>query len=82
VRVTSPIGDFPFEPRRLRVENGGLVMEGAMGAWPATVRVEPADLPALLRLIPPLVLAALGVAGAALVLKAVGRSRGRSSRSG
>ena len=37
MRVSSPIGDFPFEARRLRVDRDGLVVEGAMGAWPATI---------------------------------------------
>ena len=40
MKVSSPIGDFPFEARRLRFENGSIVIEGAMGAWPATVRME------------------------------------------
>jgi hypothetical protein len=75
VKVTSPIGDFPFEPSRLRLKDGALVMEGAMGAWPATVRVEPADVPVLLRLIPAPLLALLGALGVALLWNALGRSR-------
>jgi hypothetical protein len=59
MKVSSPVGDFPFEPRSLRYESGGLIVEGAMGAWPATIRVEPADIPAILRAIPRPVLAAL-----------------------
>jgi hypothetical protein len=79
VRVTSPVGDFPFEPRKLRVEDGGLVMEGAMGAWPATVRVEPEDLPAILRLIPLPVLMLLGVVAAGSFMKLIGCVGGRRS---
>ena len=77
MRVTSPVGDFPFEPKSLRVEAGALVVEGSMGAWPATVRVEPADVPMLLRLIPAPLLVVLGTAAAALALKVLGRSRAR-----
>ena len=46
MRVTSPIGDLPFEPRRVRLVRGGVELEGAMGAWPARVRIDASDLPA------------------------------------
>jgi hypothetical protein len=52
MRVSSPIGDLPFEAQRLRLSRRGLRIEGAMGAWPAHVHVEPSDLPALARLLP------------------------------
>lgn len=52
MKVSSPVGEFPFEPRRLRVEGSELVVEGAMGAWPAEVRVAPSDVPRLIRLVP------------------------------
>lgn len=52
MRVSSPIGDLPFEPRRVRLGRDGLHVEGEMGAWPAHVHVAPADLPALARLVP------------------------------
>lgn len=68
MKVSSPVGDFPFEPRTLRYEDGGLVVEGAMGAWPATIRVEPADVPVIMRLIPRPVMAAAG--GIAVLLLA------------
>lgn len=51
MRVSSPIGDLPFEPRSLRLRNGGIEMEGVMGAWPAQVQISLADAPAILRLI-------------------------------
>jgi hypothetical protein len=60
MKVSSPVGDFPFEPRSMRYENGGLVVEGAMGAWPATIRVGPADVPVILRVIPRPVVAIVG----------------------
>ena len=51
VKVSSPIGDLPFEPRELSVKDGGIEIRGVMGAWPAHVRIGPGDLPALARLL-------------------------------
>jgi hypothetical protein len=51
VKVSSPIGDLPFEPRGLSVKDGGIEISGVMGAWPAHVRIGPGDLPALARLV-------------------------------
>ncbi len=59
MKVSSPVGEFPFEPTRLEVQDSSLVVHGLMGAWPATVRVDRSDLPTLIRLIPPPVLAIL-----------------------
>lgn len=53
MKVSSPVGEFPFEPTRLEVDDSGLVVHGLMGAWPATVRVDASDVPTLVRLIPP-----------------------------
>lgn len=50
MKVSSPIGDLPFEPRRWRLRGGALVMEGEMGAWPARVQIFAADVPALARI--------------------------------
>lgn len=52
MKVSSPVGDFPFEARRLSVKDGRVVVEGAMGAWPTTVEVEPRDIVQLARLVP------------------------------
>ena len=49
--VSSPIGELPFEPRKLTVVPGGIQIEGAMGAWPAHVQIGARDLPALARLL-------------------------------
>ena len=49
--VSSPIGELPFEPRKLAVCRGGILIEGAMGAWPAHVQIDAGDLPALARLL-------------------------------
>jgi hypothetical protein len=51
MRVSSPIGDLPFEPRSLHIRHGGVEIEGVMGAWPARVQLTPADTAALLRLL-------------------------------
>ena len=51
MKVSSPIGELPFEPRKLTVRRGGIQIEGAMGAWPAHVQIDRHDLPALARLL-------------------------------
>ena len=51
MKVSSPIGELPFEPRKLTVCPGGIQIEGAMGAWPAYVQIDARDLPALARLL-------------------------------
>jgi hypothetical protein len=47
MKVSSPVGDFPFEPVRLTVGSGHLTLEGQVGAWPARVELEPRDLVSL-----------------------------------
>jgi hypothetical protein len=69
MKVSSPVGDFPFEAQELGIEGGNLVVRGSMGAWPARVEIGPEDVPRLVRLIPAPVLAALGV----LLIAIVGR---------
>jgi len=49
MRVSSPIGELPFEPQRLALKDGGVEISGVMGAWPAHVRIDATDLPALAR---------------------------------
>jgi hypothetical protein len=50
MKVSSPIGELPFELRKMTVRSDGIKIEGMMGAWPARVQIEPRDLPALVRL--------------------------------
>jgi hypothetical protein len=52
MKVSSPVGEFPFEPTSLTVEKGALVLKGSMGAWPARVEMEPRDLLTFVRLTP------------------------------
>ena len=70
MKVSSPIGELPFEPRRVRVSRRGLDIDGAMGAWPAHVHIDFSDLPPLARLLP---LRALAFAAGCLLLARGGR---------
>jgi len=63
MKVSSPVGDFPFEPLRVTVKPRHLTLEGQVGAWPARVEFEPKDALALAK--------AAGAAGAVLPLAAV-----------
>ncbi len=76
MKVSSPVGEFPFEPRRLKLKDGHLVLEGSMGAWPAKVEMELGDLVRIARLVPWPVLAV----GAVAVIGLLGRPRRRASR--
>jgi len=51
MRVSSPIGELPFEPRRIHYRQGALHVDGDMGAWPAHVVIDAGDIPALARLV-------------------------------
>jgi hypothetical protein len=68
MKVSSPVGDFPFEPQRLKLGSGHLTLEGQVGAWPARVEMEPRDLVTLARaagliVVIPVLAAAAVVAG-------------------
>jgi hypothetical protein len=63
MKVSSPVGDFPFEPLRVTVKPRHLTLEGQVGAWPARVEFEPKDVLTLAR--------AAGAGGAVLPLAAV-----------
>jgi len=76
MKVSSPVGDFPFEARRLSVKDGRMIVEGAMGAWPTQIEVEPRDIVQLARLVPWPAIALGGIALASLVR----RSRRRTAR--
>ena len=51
MRVSSPIGELPFEPRRIHYRQRALHVDGEMGAWPAHVVIDAGDIPALARLV-------------------------------
>jgi hypothetical protein len=72
VRVSSPIGDLPFEVEAVRLEGRELVVEGRLGAWESRIHVGPHDVPMLARALR-VPLAAVAAAGIAVYL--AGRRR-------
>jgi len=70
VRVSSPIGDLPFQVEAVRLEGRELVVEGRLGAWESRIHVGPEDVPMLARALR-VPLAAVAAAGLAAYL--VGR---------
>jgi len=82
MKVSSPVGDFPFEAEEIGLDDGKLIVRGSMGAWPARVEVGPEDVPQLIRLLPAPVLAGLGILGVAIIgrlLRGGRRSGGRDA---
>jgi hypothetical protein len=78
MKVSSPVGDFPFQVTRLRVRSGGLHVEGSMGAWPSRVVIGPGDIPALARVaVVPL---AAAVAGTAVLISLTRLARRGTNR--
>ncbi|WP_033289859.1 hypothetical protein [Amycolatopsis jejuensis] len=73
MKVSSPIGELPFEPRRISRHGTTVAIDGVMGAWPARVEIAAADLPALARLLARPALAVFGVV--AVTAFAVRRTR-------
>ena len=61
MKVSSPVGDFPFELERVEVHGRNVVIHSRMGAWPSSVEVSPKDMWPLLK-ISIAVLGALAVA--------------------
>lgn len=43
MKVTSPVGDYEYEIKSVRLEGGSLVVEGNLGVWETTMSIEPAD---------------------------------------
>ena len=70
MRVSSPIGDLPFEVEAVRIEGRELVVEGRLGAWGSRIHVGPEDVSTLARALR-VPLAAVAAAGLAAFL--VGR---------
>jgi hypothetical protein len=73
MKVSSPIGDLPFKPTKIRVHEGVFHLDGNMGAWPAHVQIELADLCDIAYLIRHVLLGVLGgilaIIAIALLLK-------------
>jgi hypothetical protein len=72
VRVSSPIGDLPFEVETVRLQGREIVVEGRLGAWGSRIHVGPEDVPMLARALR-VPIAAVAAAGLAAYL--VGRRR-------
>ncbi|BBZ32038.1 hypothetical protein [Mycolicibacterium confluentis] len=49
MKVTSPVGEFPFEFERIRFRGTRIVAEGRMGTWPARIEAGVSDIPAPIR---------------------------------
>jgi hypothetical protein len=68
MKVSSPVGDLPFEAKHLRWKDGTVVLEGAMGAWPARVVIYPKDAPRLISLMKWPLIALAGIVLVAVLL--------------
>jgi hypothetical protein len=75
MKVSSPVGDFPFKPERIEFKGGRLVVVGSMGAWPARVEIGLEDIAQLVRLSPPAVLATAGVLALGVIRLVAGSRR-------
>ncbi len=64
MRVSSPIGDLPFEVDAVRLEGREVVVDGRLGAWESRIHVGPDDVPMLARAlrVPIAAAAAVGLA--------------------
>lgn len=83
MKVDSPIGELPFEPKRLGIGRDGIVLEGAMGAWPAHVTIGLADVVPMLRLFATKTVGkcAAGL-GLVILVTVFGKRRARQTKAG
>lgn len=44
MKVRSPIGDYHYRVKDVRVSRAGLEVDGSLGQWETTMVVEPSDL--------------------------------------
>jgi hypothetical protein len=71
MKVTSPVGEFPYTFERIRFEGTHIVAEGRMGTWPARIEAGVSDIPAAIR---------IGAVATALGALVAGGFRQRRSR--
>jgi len=45
MQVQSPVGTFPLKVRRVRIQDGAVRVDTALGAWASEVRFDRADAP-------------------------------------
>jgi hypothetical protein len=43
VKVTSPVGEYEYLVKRVRLEGGSVVVDGSLGVWETTMSIEPSD---------------------------------------
>ena len=43
MKVSSPVGDYPYVVKKVRFSRGRLIVEGSLGIWETTMAVEPSD---------------------------------------
>ena len=67
MKVTSPVGEFPYTFERIRLRGTRLVAEGRMGTWPARIEMGVEDIPPAIRI------GAIATGVAVLVITAVRR---------
>jgi hypothetical protein len=44
MKVSSPVGQFPFTLEHMRIDERELVMAGRIGAWPSEIRLSARDI--------------------------------------
>lgn len=69
MRVSSPIGDLPFEITSVRRKGRELVVEGRLGTWRSQIHMSASDVPMLARALRGPLVAASAAAAAALLLR-------------
>ena len=47
MRVTSPVGEYEYRVKSVKLDGGRIVVAGSLGVWETTMVVEPSDLLAL-----------------------------------
>jgi hypothetical protein len=47
MKVSSPVGDYEYSVRSVRVEGGRVLVDGNLGVWETTMVIEPSDWVAL-----------------------------------
>ena len=71
MKVSSPVGDFPFTITNIRLRDRRLTVNGQMGRWPASIALDHHDLLPLRRYAP------IAVAAAALGTRLAASNRAR-----
>lgn len=62
MKISSPVGEFPFTISGIHLHRGRLIVEGQMGRWPANAEIDLFD-PEMMRRCAPAALALAALAG-------------------